>query len=202
MSRFASIAAALASLFGCTPPLPPLTVEPVRTDALYRFRQPQNRDEWAMVAEALGPGGHIVKLNAPDEGPSGYSDEYALSLGLVVHILTIEPRGDGPIYAQVEGVFSKPDKDVVLRADALTCNKSVRVGVHCTHGWDRTGYIIARERVLCEGWTPEAAHVEWHRHARYYPFGPRIPSPGLEEAWDEFVISVHRSAIDDNRNKR
>jgi protein tyrosine/serine phosphatase len=32
--------------------------------------------------------------------------------------------------------------------------------VHCAHGQDRTGLVIALERVIDEGWTPEAAHDE------------------------------------------
>jgi hypothetical protein len=32
--------------------------------------------------------------------------------------------------------------------------------VHCEHGKDRTGLVIALERVAVEGWTPDAAHHE------------------------------------------
>jgi protein tyrosine/serine phosphatase len=32
--------------------------------------------------------------------------------------------------------------------------------VHCAHGQDRTGLVIALERVIDEGWTPQAAHDE------------------------------------------
>jgi tyrosine-protein phosphatase SIW14 len=33
--------------------------------------------------------------------------------------------------------------------------------VHCEHGEDRTGLIIAMERVQMEGWTKNQAHAEW-----------------------------------------
>jgi len=32
--------------------------------------------------------------------------------------------------------------------------------VHCAHGQDRTGLVIALERVIDEGWTPKDAHDE------------------------------------------
>ena len=32
--------------------------------------------------------------------------------------------------------------------------------VHCQHGKDRTGLVIALERVLVEGWSPDRAHDE------------------------------------------
>ncbi len=167
----------------------PFVVERVNAH-LARFRQPQGADEWRQVYDALGEGAHIVKLNARDEGPVGFSDEYAQALGMIPHYLAIEPRGDGPILSQIEGVFTKPDPNVVSQADAIVCDGRIMVGVHCTWGLDRTGFEVARERVLCEGWSPEAAHEEWHRHARYFPHGPRVPSPGLEESWDDFAQAL------------
>ncbi|CAN5951498.1 unnamed protein product [Sphagnum jensenii] len=37
------------------------------------------------------------------------------------------------------------------------------VFVHCEHGKDRTGLIVALERVEYEHWTPEEARAEWIR---------------------------------------
>jgi len=174
-------------------PLPPFVVERV-SDRVFRFRQPQDATEWQQVRDALGKGAHIAKLNALDEGPDGFSDDYASTLGLIVHDLAIEPRGDGPILSQIEGVFIEPSAVMVLQADALVCDPSKVVGVHCTHGFDRTGYEVARERVLCEGWDPARAHDEWHRKAQYIPHGVRVPSPGLEESWRKFVGSLGADA--------
>jgi tyrosine-protein phosphatase SIW14 len=41
--------------------------------------------------------------------------------------------------------------------------------VHCEHGKDRTGLVIALERVVLEGWSPEQAHDEMlaHGHSRF-----------------------------------
>jgi hypothetical protein len=152
---------------------------------LFTFRQPQNAAEWQAVKDAGVT--DIVKLNAPDEGPAGFSDDYAVSLGMNVHYLTIEPRGDGPLLSQVEGVFEEPDPAVVDKADAIVCDMTRKVGIHCTWGEDRTGYERARERVLCEAWDPDKAHEEWHVRALYIPHGDRVPSPGLEESWRKFV---------------
>jgi hypothetical protein len=162
------------------------------SDRLYTFRQPQNEAEWQQVLEALGKGADIVKLNAPDEGPAGFSDDYGATLGLRVHLLTIEPRGDGPLLAQIEGVFVKPDSTVIHQADEIVCDRSRKVGLHCTHGFDRTGFERARERVMCEDWEPERAHEEWHVRAEYFPHGVRIPSPGLEQAWEDFVLQYQQ----------
>lgn len=38
------------------------------------------------------------------------------------------------------------------------------VFVHCQHGSDRTGYLIAMRRVVMQGWTREAAIEEMTRH--------------------------------------
>ncbi len=38
------------------------------------------------------------------------------------------------------------------------------VYVHCEHGADRTGLLIALHRVLHLGWTPEEANAEWVRN--------------------------------------
>jgi hypothetical protein len=154
-------------------------------DHLFRFRQPQNAAEWTQVRAAGVT--DVVKLNAPDEGPAGFSDGYATTLGMNVHYLAIDPRGDGPIWSQIEGVFTRPDPNFIAQADALVCNPDIVVGLHCTFGLDRTGFETARMRVMCDGWTPEAAHEEWHRFARYLPHGDRIPSPGLESAWEDFA---------------
>lgn len=167
-------------LVGCT--ANPFVVQPV-TARLYRFPQPTTDAQWQQVAQSLGRGGIVVKLNDDAEG----SDSGSAQFGLVDEGFAIEPKGDGPIYAQVRGVFTQPDETTVTQALAFVCDPAIRVGVHCTHGFDRTGYVIARARVQCDGWAPDRAHDEWHRLAHYVPYGDRIPAPGLEAAWASFV---------------
>lgn len=178
-------------LLACAPA--PFYVEQVN-EHLYRSSQPRTESDWKALAARLGPAGIIVKLNAEDEG----SDDGAAAVGLRVVKLAIEPKGDGPIYAQIEGVFTKPDRMRVAQAVAISCNPNVMVDDHCSYGFDRTGFVVAMERVLCEGWSPEAAHDEWHRMAHYIPYGDRVPAPGLEEAWKDFVDELEapeRAAI-------
>jgi hypothetical protein len=157
---------------------------------LWRFSQPQSDADWQQVLEVLGPGGTVVKLNDQAEGPDPYSDDHATRLSLDVHYLAIDPRGDGPLVSQIEGEFALPLPEDVAEIDMLTCG-TARVGIHCTHGMDRTGYMVARARVLDGKWTVEDAEAEWHQLAQYLPdHGMRLPSPGLTEAWAMFVKQV------------
>ena len=46
--------------------------------------------------------------------------------------------------------------------------------VHCWHGSDRTGFFVAGYRIICQGWTPDAAidelqHGGFGFHAFWYP---------------------------------
>ena len=46
--------------------------------------------------------------------------------------------------------------------------------VHCWHGSDRTGFFVAGYRIICQGWSREAAIAELERggfgfHAAWYP---------------------------------
>lgn len=182
------VALVLLALTGCASQ--PYQIERVN-DHLYRSPQPTTSADWARVREALGPGGVVVKLNDAGEG----SDDGARAVGLQVYDFAIDPRGDGPLVAQAEGVFRKPDPATVTEALGVLCDPQLRTLVHCTHGMDRTGALVAMERVLCEGWAIDAAHDEWHRHARYVPHGPRIPAPGLEAAWHDFAERM--AAVDD-----
>jgi tyrosine-protein phosphatase SIW14 len=52
--------------------------------------------------------------------------------------------------------------------------------VHCTEGVDRTGIVIARYRVRRQGWSKEAALVEWNQLGSH-------KYRGLTEAWNEWT---------------
>jgi hypothetical protein len=64
------------------------------------------------------------------------------------------------------GVISLPngqyDHDAMIAAVAeLRRSANFPVFVHCTHGEDRTGMVVALHRVFDECWTPAQAEAEW-----------------------------------------
>lgn len=66
-----------------------------------------------------------------------------------------------------------PNEDVVKRFKTevthfLAHSKDSLVGVHCTHGLNRTGYIVCRYLIECRGYTPEKAIAAFNE-ARGYP---------------------------------
>ena len=56
------------------------------------------------------------------------------------------------------------------------------VFIHCLHGADRTGMMVAIYRIRCEGWTKEAAIREMTQG----PFG-------YNHIWDTFLIDYIRN---------
>jgi tyrosine-protein phosphatase SIW14 len=89
----------------------------------------------------------IVNLRAKDE-QTGAENEEARSLGLRYYNVSLPE-------------FSAPkDKDVQLVLDIINTTENQPVFVHCRHGEDRTGTIIACYRVSHDGWTAAAAKKE------------------------------------------
>ena len=121
---------------------------------------------------------HVVKLNFDHEG----SDAIAIAMGIDVHVLAIQPEGDQSIWNDLRSVFEGPDPTIVDQAEALlvTATPDDVWLVHCTHGQDRTGYVIGRYRVLHDRWTKDAAYQEMRDHH----FHPELH--GVHEAWENF----------------
>jgi protein tyrosine/serine phosphatase len=73
---------------------------------------------------------------------------------------------------------SLPSKEQVEEFLRLTRDHPrTRIFVHCHHGADRTGVMVAAYRMAFEGWTPEQALAEmerfkfhgfWYRHLKQY----------------------------------
>ncbi len=59
------------------------------------------------------------------------------------------------------------DEDDIIQALKIIQNEEQPVLVHCWHGSDRTGTIIAAYRMVIQNWTKEDAITEF----RYKPFG-------------------------------
>lgn len=153
-----------------------------RVDAgVLRSGQINSVDGWRYVLEvAQVPPAHlhVIKLNFDSEG----SDALAAQLGIDVHVLAIQPRGDQDIWDDVLSVFKGPDPKRVHEAERLLVGASARDVwlVHCTHGQDRTGYVIGIYRVIHYRWSKARAYAEMRAHH----FHPELH--GLHEAWEAF----------------
>jgi protein tyrosine/serine phosphatase len=52
------------------------------------------------------------------------------------------------------------DEDIVTALDILTDKNNYPIYVHCKHGSDRTGVVIAMYRIVVQGWSKEDAIAE------------------------------------------
>lgn len=81
----------------------------------------------------------------------------------------------GILYRKIKCVGKEiPSDDVVRRFKAEVCSfmannsTGALVGVHCTHGLNRAGYIVCRYLIECRAYTPEKA-IKAFNEARGYP---------------------------------
>lgn len=103
---------------------------------------------------------NIVKLNAEE------SDWYAVKLGLNITYFPIDPT---------DQILGEPWK-ARWAAAAIRPNTLV----HCSHGQDRTGLVVAIYRVKHDGWTKAAAEKEMLAHGFHKMLF------GLWNYWREF----------------
>lgn len=169
------ILVALGTLVGCRPTTMMHGIPNFAqvTPGVWRSGQPTTDADWSYL-RSLGIA-HVVKLNFPSEG----SDEGAVRAGLTVHTLSLQPEGDRDLFDDIAATFVGPDRAVVLEAQRVIAAGG-GVLVHCTHGQDRTGYIVGRYRVQQQGWAKELAY----REMLSYGFHPELH--GLHEAWEQF----------------
>jgi len=173
----------LFALVGCSPMIytrgvPNLAqVDP----GVWRSGEP-DPDGWAYVQQlAAGRRVHVVKLNFDAEG----ADDGARVLGFDVQYLPVQPEGDQDAWDDARDALAEPDEVSVERAVALlaTCAAHPDTDfclVHCTHGQDRTGYVVGRYRVERDGWTKQEAWDEMlYRHFHW-------ELVGLVRAWEQF----------------
>ena len=107
----------------------------------------------------------VIKLNTEEEG----SDAPAEALGMIVHRFPI------PWWRQT---IWHPNKSDVLAAVELIAPHSY---VHCEHGFDRTGLIVACFRVLKQQWKKQDAEDEMIAHEFHKALR------GLWEYWEDRV---------------
>ena len=147
--------------------------------SIWRSGQITTQEGWDYIRElAHGRHVHVIKLNFDTEG----SDDLAARMGIDVHVLAIQPEGDQSAWDDLKSVFKGPDPMLVDEAEALLVGATADDLwlVHCTHGQDRTGYVIGRYRVLHDHWTKDRAYQEMREHH----FHPELH--GVHEAWENF----------------
>ena len=98
----------------------------------------------------------FVRLIEPGEAPAQIQAEKILTLNLGMNFFNF------PL-SSMDDVKTKEKKLVLQALKTLADPTHQPVYVHCEHGVDRTGLVIALYRVYYQGWTPEQAHAEWAR---------------------------------------
>lgn len=91
---------------------------------------------------------HIIKLNFLTEG----SDLPCETLGITVDYIPLPPQDFGQIISE---------KPKLINIERAVCAMRIpNTNVHCLHGQDRTGIIVACYRIWIQGWSKNAAENE------------------------------------------
>jgi tyrosine-protein phosphatase SIW14 len=102
-----------------------------------------------------------------------------------------ELRGLGLDYAHFPCTAVVPDEEVVVKFLKIATDPERRpVFVHCQHGSDRTGVLIAAYRIVVQGWSREKAKRELPVFGFHDVFLP------LERYLDEFDADAVRKKME------
>lgn len=93
-------------------------------------------------------------------------------------MLSVQPEGDQDLWDDVAGTFMLPDRSNLDQAQALLRTSDHKYLVHCTHGEDRTGRVIAEYRVRIAKWTKDWALRE------AITLGYHLELLGLLRSWE------------------
>lgn len=89
-------------------------------------------------------------------------------------------KGLGLQYIRIPiNIWNMEDEDVVKFLKVVTDPKNQPVFVHCQHGSDRTGTMVAIYRIYVQGWTLEEAMKE-------------LPAFGFHEIWKNLPIYLQK----------
>ena len=111
----------------------------------------------------------VIKLNAEEEGTDAPIDAS-------VKRWPLDPRDGHP-----EDIFTQPSREYLMAIVRSIDDSTGKVYVHCSHGQDRTGLVIAIYRVI-HGWPKAQAQDEMHALHFHWEL------PGLSWAWREFAL--------------
>jgi hypothetical protein len=128
--------------------------------ALYRCGQPDEDGFRELLRLGVNT---ILKMNATDEFSD--AEEARLFAPGTVELLPLTTYFPDPDYA----------REAVKTVQSLT-EAGKRVAVHCSHGRDRTGFVIGAWRILVCGWSVERADEERRK------FGPAISDENVIES--------------------
>lgn len=116
---------------------------------VWRGGQPEDAKAWAYLHDVLGIT-HDVKLNTEAEG----SDAGAEAAGMFVHRFPIL------FWRQLLG----PDQNQMDSIVRAATEYPFGVFIHCSHGEDRTGLVVATYLHEVEGWPKNKAEVDMLAH--------------------------------------
>jgi tyrosine-protein phosphatase SIW14 len=135
---------------------------------LYRGGQPTET-----ALEALARLGIVTVLDLRAKGERVAAEESGTK-ALGMHYISIPMRG-----------LRAPSKEQIDQAmTVLQDNKNWPVFVHCHHGVDRTGTVIACYRIQFESWSNERAEKEAERHGMHM----------VERGMKNFILNFHPAA--------
>lgn len=123
--------------------------------------------EWAVPLEVKGlPNLHRVNANLYRSAqPDADSAKAIETLGIRTVLNLRKNDKDKPLRANTNIFFLRyplhtwdiDDRDVLAVLKIITNPNNQPILVHCTHGADRTGLMMASYRMVVQGWTKDAA---------------------------------------------
>lgn len=157
-------------------------VSPGRTDgtgAVYRSGQPETECDWQYL-EKLGIK-TVVKLN---EFSDKVDAETERCIAKTHHIDVITYYMQPEDWPHNLNLSAHPDEEVLLQAVETLKNNNRPVLVHCSHGKDRTGLVVAAYSVLYKNYCKNFAIKEMEHYGAnplLSELKPMLDSPKIKE---------------------
>jgi len=136
--------------------------------------------EWATPLAVVGlPNLHRVDINLYRSAqPLDGSGEALKKLGIKT-VLNLREHDMDVVLKKTQGIGLKryplhtsdiDDRDIVAVLKIITNPDNQPILVHCAHGADRTGLMMASYRMIVQGWSKEAARNEMKKGGyEYHP---------------------------------